>query len=166
MITLWVDIIEKRLGPGDCSLSMIDSSTSEGWLKKSNFIEKGKDAIQSTIRLEVSRGDAKRMMKKKIKNYAQFSPGSMNNVSDALSGDNDRSDEELINIFCTFTPSQIPYNFKIVPFPSEISSWLTSLLQSLPLEERLRERHTRTNLGCGKDVKNTVDQSELLRMSS
>ena len=39
VITPWVDIIEKRLGPGDFSLSMPDRSTSEGWSKKSNFIE-------------------------------------------------------------------------------------------------------------------------------
>ena len=105
VITPWVDIIEKRLGPGDCSLSMADSSTSEGCLKKSNFIEEGDEAIQATIRLEVSRGDAKIMMKNKIKNYAQWFYGSMNNVSDALSRENDRIDEEIINIFHIFTPS-------------------------------------------------------------
>ena len=93
------------------------------------------------------------MMKNNIKNYAQFFPGSMNDVSDALSGDNDRSGEELINIFCTFTPSQIPYNFKIVPLPSEISSWLTLLMQRLPVKEELQERHTRTKLGRGQDGK-------------
>ena len=30
VITPWIDIIAKRLGPGDCSLSMMDSSTLEG----------------------------------------------------------------------------------------------------------------------------------------
>ena len=39
VITPWVNIIKKRLGPGDFSLSMTDRSTSEGWSKKSNFIE-------------------------------------------------------------------------------------------------------------------------------
>ena len=135
-------------------------------MNKSNFVEKGEDAFQATIRLEVSIGDAKIMMKNKIKNYAQWFPGRMNNVSGTISREDNRSDEELINIFLTFTPSQIPDHFKIVPLPREISSLLTSLLQRLPLKEQLRERHTRTNLGCGKDVKNTVDQSELLRMSS
>ena len=156
VITPWVDIIEKRLGLGD---SMADSSTSEGWLKKSNFTEEGEDAIHATIRLEVSREDAKIMMKNNIKNYAQWFPGSMNDVSDALSRDYDRSDEKLINIFRTFTPSQIPDHFKIVPLPSEISSWLTSLLQRLPVKEHLRETHTRTKLGRGQDGKNTADQS-------
>ena len=133
---------------------------------KSNFVEEGEDAIQATIRLEVARGDAKRMLENKIKNYAQWFPGSMNDVSDALSRDDDRSDEELINIFCSFTPSQIPDHFKIVPLPSKISSWLISLLQRLPVKEQLRERHTRTKLGRGQGGKNTADQSELLRMIS
>ena len=77
----------------------------------------------------------------------------MNYVSEALSRDDDRSYEEIINIFCTFTPSEIPDHFKIVPLPSKIFSWITSLLQRLPVKEQLRERHTRTNLGRGQDVK-------------
>ena len=104
------------------------------------------------------------MMENKIKNYAQWFPGSMNDFSDAISRDDNRSDEELINIFRTFTPSQIPDHFKIVPLPSEISSWLTLLLQRLPVKEHLRERHTRTKLGRDQDGKNTVNQSESLRM--
>ena len=67
VITPWIDIIAKRLGPGDCSLSMTDSSTSEGWLRKSNFKEDGENPIQATIRLEVSRSDAKIIMENKIK---------------------------------------------------------------------------------------------------
>ena len=105
-------------------------------------------------------------MKNKIKNYAQWFPRSMKYVSDALSSDDDRSDEEQINIFRTFTSSQIPYHFKIVPLSSKISSWLTSLLQRLPVKEQLQERHTGTKPGRGQDVKNTADQSESLRMSS
>ena len=108
MITPWIDIIAKRLVPGDCSLSMMDSSTSEGWLRKSIFKEDGENPIQATIRIEVSRSDAKIIMENKIKNYSQWFPGWMNDVPDALSWDNDRSDNELINIFRSFTPSQIP----------------------------------------------------------
>eukprot|EP00957_Ditylum_brightwellii_P140309 10691000-Ditylum_brightwellii.AAC.1 len=55
VITPWIDVITGRLGRGDCSLSMTDSSTSEGWLKKSNFSELTNDPIQATVRLEVCR---------------------------------------------------------------------------------------------------------------
>ena len=111
MITPWIDIIAKRLGPGDCSLPMTDSSTSEGWLRKSNFKEDGESPIQATVRLEVSRNNAKRIMEGKIKNYSQWFPGWMNDVSDAFSRDDDRSENELINIFRSFTPSHIPDHF-------------------------------------------------------
>ena len=41
IIMPWIDLISKRLRPGDCALSMTDSTTSAGWLKKTNFLEKG-----------------------------------------------------------------------------------------------------------------------------
>ena len=84
----------------------------------------------------------------------------MNDISDALSRDNNRSDDELINIFCSFTPSQIPDHFEIVSLPSKISSWLISLLQRQPVKEQLLERHTRTKIGRGQGGKTTVNFSE------
>jgi len=48
IITPWIDIVAGRITKGDCALSMTDSATSEGWLRKSNFIEDGKDPIQAT----------------------------------------------------------------------------------------------------------------------
>jgi hypothetical protein len=39
IITPWVDLIAKRLKAGDCALSMTDSTTSAGWMRKSNFKE-------------------------------------------------------------------------------------------------------------------------------
>ena len=55
IIMPWIDIIAGRLKKDDCALSMTDSTTSEGWLRKSNFIEDGEDPIQATIRIEVAR---------------------------------------------------------------------------------------------------------------
>jgi hypothetical protein len=54
IITLWVDIIASHLAQDDCTLSMTDSTTSEGWLKKTNFIKDREDPIQATICLEVA----------------------------------------------------------------------------------------------------------------
>jgi hypothetical protein len=49
IITMWIDFIAGHLKKGDCALSMTNNTTSEGWLRKSNFIEDGKDPIQATI---------------------------------------------------------------------------------------------------------------------
>ena len=89
----------------------------EGWLRKSNFKEDREIPIQATVRIEVPRSDAKRIMENKIKNYIQWFPGWMNDVSDALYQDDDRSDDELIKKIRFFTPSQIPDHFKIVMLP-------------------------------------------------
>jgi hypothetical protein len=55
IITPWIDIIAGRLKKGNCALSMTNSTTSEGWLQKSNFIKDGEDPIQATIPLKIAR---------------------------------------------------------------------------------------------------------------
>ena len=58
-------------------------------------------------------------------------------VVDSLSCDDNRTDSELISILKTFFPNRVQDHFKIVPLPKEIVSWLTSVLQTLPLREQL-----------------------------
>ena len=89
------------------------------------------------IRQEVAREHAMRLLENQIKDYSQWFPGDQNDVSDALSRDDDRDDEELTRVLRTFVPSQLPGHFEIVPLPNEISSWLISLLQRLPVKEQL-----------------------------
>ena len=74
---------------------MIDSTTSEGWLRKSNFIEDGKDHIQATIRLEVACLHATHYLSTGIREYSQWFCGADNNVAGALSWDSNRADNKL-----------------------------------------------------------------------
>jgi hypothetical protein len=39
IISPWVDLLAGRLNQGDCALSMTDSTTLAGWLRKTNFQE-------------------------------------------------------------------------------------------------------------------------------
>ena len=139
---------------------MTDSSTSEGWSKKSNFTELIEDPIQAEVRIEVCRNDAKRNLEFQLKDYSQWFPGDHNEVADALSRDEDRTDEELTNLLHNFCPSQMPKHFKIVPLPAEIISFLASVPQKLPVKMQLQERHMRTKLGRGEDGTNGVNQLE------
>jgi len=66
VINTWIDIIEDRLHKGDCALSMTDSTTSEGWLRKSNFREEN-DIIQASVCIQVTRDHAQRYMDLGIK---------------------------------------------------------------------------------------------------
>jgi hypothetical protein len=95
-----------------------------------------------------------------IKEYSQWFPGLDNNVADALSRDWDRTDAELTNILFSHLPSQMPKNFNIVPLPNEIISWVTSLLQRLPVKEQYNEKHTTTDLGRGNVGLNSASQSD------
>jgi hypothetical protein len=154
IITTWVDILAGRLKHGDCALSMTNSTTLAGWLRKSNFIEDGESPIQATIRLEVARHHALHYLQTGIREYSQWFRGVENKVADALSRDDDRSDDELTNIFRSHCPSQVPPHFEIVPLPNEIISCLTLLLLRLPQKKELEEAHTRTTLGRGPATPN------------
>ncbi len=112
-ISPWVDILVGQLKEGDCTLSMTDSTTSEGWTWKTNFKEE-MDHVQATVRIEVARSHATRYMNHGIQEYSQWFLGSQNNVADALLQDMDRYDAELTQILFTHIPSQIPSTFKIV----------------------------------------------------
>jgi hypothetical protein len=135
---------------------MTDSTTLEGWLQKTNFIKDGKDLIQATIRLEFAYFHASQYLSNGIQEYSHCFPGAKNNIADALSRDNDRSDKELTHILCSHCPSQLPKHFKLVPLPSEITSWLTLLLLRLPVKQQLMEAHSRKKLGRGEDTPSTA----------
>ena len=165
IISPWIDLIAGRLVEGDCSLSMTDSTTSEGWTRKTNFKEKD-EGLQATIRIEVARGHASRFMWAGVREYSQWFPGKENQVADALSRDWDRTDAELTKILFSHVPSQVPTSFKIVQLPNEISSYVTSLLQRLPVQQQYSEEHKLTTLGRGSDGGDTASQQELAMTTS
>jgi hypothetical protein len=78
----------------------------------------------------------------------------------------DCSDSKLTKILCKSCLSWLPQCFQIVPLPNKISSWLTSLLQRLPVREQLREALTRTMLGHGTNSPCPLEPSALAMMSS
>ena len=92
-----------------------------------------------------------------IKNYSQSFKGESNEVSNALSPDDDQDNKELINIFHAFCPSQIPSHFRIVPLPSKISSWLIALLQKLPANQQFNKVNMQSKLGHGNDSASTTN---------
>jgi hypothetical protein len=154
VITPWIDIIHGHLTAGDCALSMTDSTPAEGWMRKSNFVEPNEHPVQAKTRVDAVRKYASIFMDADIKGYSQWSEGKRNNVADALSRDWHLGNDKLTSLLRSHFPEQMPESFRISPPPKEISSWLTSLLQQLPVSEQLRERHTTTGLALGDDGKN------------
>ena len=159
VITPWVDILAGRIHEGDCALSMTDSTTSAGWLQKSNFLDIDDDEVQVAARVAVARTHARLYMNQRIREYSQWFPGKHNNVADALSRDFHLSDDDLTTFILNNFPTQVPHSFHIVPLPSAIVSWMTSLLLTLPVKAQFREVHTPTTLGLGSAGPHTANPS-------
>jgi hypothetical protein len=87
IITPWVDIIRGRLKSGDCALSMTNSTTSEGWLKKTNFCKLGDKPIQASVRLMAARMHTMNYMTTGIREYSQWFSEKDNVVANSLSCD-------------------------------------------------------------------------------
>lgn len=172
IITPWIDMLAGRIQPEDCLLSMTDSSTSDGWAHKSNFDTDPIDADccfdpeEPAVRSEVCRHFAQLCLDNGVRHYSQWFPGRENDVSDALSRDDDRTDQELTNLLYQYVPEQMPTHFEIVPLPNVIASWLTSLLQRLSVKKQLRERHKRTKIGRSNDGSCTPNPSDSATTSS
>jgi hypothetical protein len=161
VIALWINIINDRLNQGDCALLMMDSMTAERWMKKSSFIKPNDNPIQATTRINGARHYAKLVMVADVKGYSQWFEGKLNNVPDALLQDWHCSNNKLTFILRSHFPEQVPEYFETSPLPSKISSWLTSMLQRLPVNTLLQEHHKTKEIKLGGSGSNTVNLSDV-----
>ena len=58
IISPWINILAGRLNRGDCALSMTDSTTSAGWIRKTNFKEDTVDPMKASTRIMIARHHA------------------------------------------------------------------------------------------------------------
>jgi len=145
----WIDIIESNLPPTSCILSMTDSTSSNGWLKKSNFMEQDENNQQTKAKRMLARSHALRLLANDVKEYSQWFPGKENDVADSLSRDFHLSNTELTSLLHHLLPHQTPSTFQIKPLPPEIKSWLCAWLQSMPEGVRSREIRQRSTTARG-----------------
>jgi hypothetical protein len=54
IITPWIDLINGQLMKWGCALSMTDSSTAEGWMRKTNFIKTEDNKIQVKAQVDAA----------------------------------------------------------------------------------------------------------------
>ena len=95
---IWIDIIKNNTQPLDCELSMTDSSTTDGWLHRSNFNDEEETNLQTGEKLVWARYHSTRMLDNKIKEYSQWLPGKENEVADSLSRDDHICDQLLTSL--------------------------------------------------------------------
>lgn len=122
LVTIWIDLLRHKIPPQSCLLSQTDSTSAEGWLRKSNF-----DAELCPTQLIVARQLASLVIQADCCLYSQWFPGSQNVVSDLLSRRFDLTDDALVSLILSTAPDQVPCGIQLLPLPTEIASWLTSL---------------------------------------
>ena len=112
---------------------MTDSTTTAGWLKKTNFQEsKSEPPAMTKAKLQIARGHASQLLSAQCVDFSQWFLGESNEIADSLFQDFHISDNELIHLFHSLFPQKTPKNLKISPLPQEIDSFLSSLLETLP----------------------------------
>ena len=154
-VNVWLECLESDAQ--DCILSIGDNTSAVGWLHKSSRF----NSATQEAHLMVARRVALLVLDANCCLASQHIRGDLNTVADLLSFsggmtraggkkhpiafDNPPNDV-LTQRFHTYYPEQIPKNFKISQLPSEISSWVLSVLQiaaaSLTAEQKAATKPT------------------------
>ena len=163
----WIDIIEGNLPPLSCVLAHTDSTTADHWLHRSNFREFYKDGeeqqretvAQISSKRNAARKFASLIMDSSVVLFSQWFPGKLNVEADSLSRDTHLSENKLTSLLRSSPSCQLPPGFKIQPLPNEVSSWIFSLAQTLPVVKRTCRILPRSELARGIDGSSSSDQS-------
>ena len=137
LISIWIDVLEKRTKPLDCILAMGDNTASMGWLRRSNFRENEEGDTEWIAKQKVARKVAELVLDSETCLYRQWFKGAQNTVADSLSRDafliSNKSHSKLLHLTAS---AQVPPNFEIRPVPEQICSFVSSILQLLPVQKQ------------------------------
>ena len=145
----WIDHIEGNLPTLSCALSGTDSTTAEGWLRKSNFVSHGEKDADVAVKLATARKLADMLIETNTMLCSQWFQGKRNPEADSLSRDTDLSDADLTKLLLSSPECQLPSNFRIAPLPNEITSWIVSQARTLPIRKQLQRPQPRSTLSRG-----------------
>ena len=147
LVSIWIDKIEGKLNSLDCLLAMGDNTASMGWLRRSNFRENKEGDIEWLAKQRVARKVADTILESNTCLYRQWFKGEENVLADSLSRDGFIFSHAAHKTFVTQTiNSQVPPNFNILPLPNEISCFISSTLQLLPVQKQRSKRQKASDL--------------------
>ena len=146
IVCIWIDALEGNLAPLSCCLGCSDSSSSVGWMFRSNF-----DPHTKPIHELCSRHIARILMEYNSTLYSQHQRGKHNLFADILSRWHFLTTTELTILLRSKFSQQLPTTFEISPLPNEISSWITSTLLKLQKRTQSQTGHTKIETGHGDD---------------
>ncbi len=146
----WFDLILGLLPKYSCICSMGDSTTAVGWMHKSNFQSNENESEEMTkVKSKIARDYAWRMIQNRLCDFPKWFNGIFNELTDSLSRDHHLSDQYLTQMYLSCIPKQVPPNFRILPLPDEITSYLSAILQTLPANTQPSEQHKISSLAHG-----------------
>jgi hypothetical protein len=129
-------------------LAFTDNSSALGWLFHSTF-----NPVLHKQHDKLARYLARLLFKKEATLHAEHIPGKHNIVADSLSRDFHLNDTDLTSLlFSHAPPTQVPSTFKIHPLPPHLSSWATSMLESMPPTTASPPRPAPSNLVPSNDT--------------
>ena len=130
--------------PFPCILNRSDSTSTVGWLRKSNH-----EPDEAPIHNEVARFHARNMMQRQACNYSQHLPGRLNIVADCLSRDFHLTDNQITSMLTSLHPSLSPSQLKIVPLPQKYISWVANMAQKWPGKRESPGRLIKSTIAAG-----------------
>ena len=137
LVSIWIDVIEKKIQPLDCLLGMGDNTASMGWLRRANFRELNESDKEWYAKQQTARKLATLVLNSNTVLYRQWFRGADNELADSLSRDALYLPPQSHKTFLTQTlPTQIPNSFHIAPPPKEILSFISSILLLLPVQQQ------------------------------
>jgi hypothetical protein len=155
-ISFWSGILDSTIKSGDCILSKTDITSVQGWLCISNF-----DDSDQAIQMLIAHKMTKTVNATGIVLYSQWLPRKENIVYDCLSHNYNMPDPDLVHMLHLFIPEQIAEDFIVNQLPSEIISFIFSLMQKMPEMMPSPKEQPRTPIDPGNDGLSSVNKSEL-----
>ena len=132
-------------------LAFTDNSSALGWMHHSTF-----DPVNNPQHDDLARHLASFLFKHEATLFSQHIPGVQNVTADCLSRDFHLSDTSILSLLRAKAPQkQIPHNIHIVQLPKTISSWATSMLESLPPRKGSQPRPKPSSLAHSNDTNNS-----------
>ena len=137
VIGIWIDIEDGDITELDCILAMGDNTPSMGWLRRTNFRENDESNTEWIAKQKVARQLARLILNSMSCLYRQWFKAVDNVVADSLSRDALFLSQDTHKSFLEqFAPNQVPKNFRIVQVQDKIYSFVTSVLQLLPVKQQ------------------------------
>ena len=150
VVSIWIDVLEEKVKPLDCLLGMGDNTASMGWMRRANFREKNENDHDWYAKQVVARKLARLVLESNAVLYRQWFKGAENTVADSLSRDAYFLPCHTHQQFLSqTTPHQVPPNFKVSQVPSKISSFISSTLLLLPVQQQRLVRPKPSELALG-----------------